>query len=372
MSQLPEHYNLRRQDDIQKEKSKDKQKVAKVAKKAAAPSKTASKANLAPTTRSKIAPNNMAASEPRTATSVSASDMSGISDSTLASDAASDRVLGSISELQREMRELFANNAQQVKLVDEKLSFVIRDINAVKEDLAETKKSVADLEASVNFTDGRLDSIEKNAIPSLKESLRKQEEDIEEKLLQMEIHQRKQNLLVYGIPDKANEDILATTRNILCHFLKVAPDEAARIPLINAHRLPRPPVRGKQPAGQQPPGQQWTDTSPIIIRFASMFHRDRVLHAYDFQPPRRQHSHQPQPQGSGHTSDPSFARVSIRSDLPAKLKKERGQLASTAYKLRREKRVSTRIKLNGTKLILQTRNPGRDGTPSTAWTTWSE
>ena len=382
-----EPYYLRHQQEDKHLNSKIKAKVSKkVTKKPAAPS--SSKTQPAPSSKPRTASNSMAAPEQR-AVNVSASsiDLSGGSEFLAAdADAASDRILDSISEMKKEMKNMFANNAQQVKCVDDKLDSVIRDINAIKVDLSATKQTVAALEESVNFTDTKIDKIEKSVIPALKAKVNKQEEEFEEKLVQMEIHQRKQNLLVYGVPDKDKEDIYATTREILCYFLKVTPDDAARIPLVNAHRLPRPSQRGEQLAA----GQQDTGPSPVIIRFASMFHRDRVLHAYEFQSksPRRQQSNPPGPgvqHHDGQTWDPIFARVSIRSDLPAKLKRERGKLASIAYRLRREEKVSTiayrlrreekvstRIKVIGSKVLLQTRKTGRDGAPNTPWTTWTE
>ena len=93
----------------------------------------------------------------------------------------------------------------------------------------------------------------------MKDIIKRQKEEIEEKLIQMEIHQRKQNLLVYGVPDKQKEDITSTTREILSHFLQVTPEEAGKIPLVNAHRLPTA-QRGKQPTGQPK-----NEPCPIII-----------------------------------------------------------------------------------------------------------
>ena len=129
-------------------------------------------------------------------------------------------------------------------------------------------------------------------------------------------------------------------------------------------------ISSKQPTGKQPTSQPKNEPCPIIIRFASMFDRDRVLHAYEFQP--RKNQRDPANSSSQATWDPAYARVSVRTDLPPKLKKERGRLAAIAYKLRREDKVATRIKLSGSKVLLQTRKNGRDGAPNTAWVTWSE
>lgn len=262
----------------------------------------------------------------------------------------SEQVLSCIADLKKEMISMFTNNTHQL---NSKLDFVIGELNGIKVDLSKTKQAVSDLEENVNLTDNRIREIVSKDIPTLDEKIKKQKDEMEEKLTLIEIHQRKQNLLVYGVPDKAKEDIIATTRDILSHFLQVPPDAAARIPLINAHRLPGAAQRGKQLAGQE------SEPCPIIIRFASMFDRDRVLQAYEFQQRERR-------------DNPMYARVSIRTDLPAKLKRERGRLAAIAYRLRRDEKVSTRIKLSGQNVILQTRKSGRDGSPSTAWTTYAD
>ena len=52
--------------------------------------------------------------------------------------------------------------------------------------------------------------------------------------------------------------------------------------------------------------------------------------------------------------EPDFICVTIRTDLPPDLKRERGCLASIAYNLRHNHSVSTTITLVGAKMILQT------------------
>ncbi|XP_041472654.1 uncharacterized protein LOC121421920 [Lytechinus variegatus] len=348
-------YNLRR---IQESKKLDTKKKSKLSQKpenmAAAPS--TEQAPNASTTTSDTAPEQRAAANDSTST-IDLSGASGASESILV-EGGSDRVLTCIAELRKEIKDMFASNSQ---LINGKLDSVIGELNGIKADLTQTKKDISDLEASINFTDNRIAAIEMNEIPSLKKEIKRNEDEIEEKLIQMEIHQRKQNLLVYGLPDKQNEDIIATTRDLLANFLKITPDTAARIPIVNAHRLPGSTQRSKHPESQRN-----GEPCPIIIRFASMLDRDRLLRAYEFQP--RQQQTDP---AARETCNPEYARVSIRTDLPQKLKRERGRLATIAYKLRHEEHVSTRIKLIGSKITLQTRKRGRDGSPSTAWTTWT-
>ena len=285
--------------------------------------------------------------------SMDTTDRSDASDTTLSSDPGSDRVLSCMADMK--------------KMLSDKLDNVLCELNTIKGDLAQTKKSVSELDTRVNFVTDKLTALEKEEIPILKEKIKRQEEEIDGKLTLMEIHHRKQNLLVYGMPDKQYEDIITTVSEVLCYFLRIAPEEARQIPLVNAHRLPTP-GNVKQLVGQQEPGPR-----PIIIRFSSMFDRDRLLRTFESQPRHQQKgaaaASSPAQQGN---SDPAYSRVTIRSDLPPKLKRERGRLAEVAYKLLREEKVSTRIRLVGSKIILQTRTFTPGGSQNTAWATWSE
>ena len=333
-------YNLRKQQDC-----KSKSKVPPKQKKMATSSSAANSSVNAATEKRKASVSD----------SSSTIDLSGdTSESLLAPDPGSERVLTAMAE----MRSMLSG----------KIDNVLGELTTIKSDLAETKNTVSQLETSVNFAGDRITAIEKDEIPKLKETIKRQEEEIENKLTQMEIHHRKQNLLVYGVPDKRNENIITTVQEILCCFLGITPEEAGKIPLVNAHRLPAP-QHGKQLAGRSEPGP-----SPIIIRFSSMFDRDRLLQAFESQPRRQQRgaaAAAPAPTHQGNR-DPAYARVTIRTDLPPALKRERGRLAAVAYRLRRDDKVSTRIKVIGSRVVLQTRKHTPHGLPNNPWTIWSE
>ena len=261
--------------------------------------------------------------------------------------------------------------------LNNKLDFVIAELNGMKDDLAETKRNVTEIEASLNFTDEKISKIENETIPTLKESIKKHGKEFEDKIILMELHQRKQNLIIYGIPDAKMEDIRHTTRDIMSHFLDIPLDEAAKIPLINAHRLPasKPWQHNTTQQGNQPSGkssQRDPVPSPIIIRFSSMFDRDRLLRAYETRSRQRPGTPSTPPSYANASATPVYTRVSIRTDIPARMKKERGRLAAMAYELRRERKVATRIKITGTTVILQTRKHNQDGLSNSPWITWAE
>ena len=306
----------------------------------------------------------------------------------------------SVTGIFNELKGMFTNLSLQMTA---KMDSVLSEICAVKHDLAETKRFVADIESAVNFNASQITSLEKETIPKMNDEIETKISNVEEKLMLLELHQRKQNLLIYGMPDGKDEDIYKVVAMVICHFLNVSPEEARNIPIINAHRLPSA-RRDSQPTGPR----------PIIVRFSHMADRDALLQAYE-QPkrgPGPSSSHQPAssaasahptqpapsaqpasppghstahprptpatyaarvgPQPATHLPTLDYSRITIRTDLPPTMKRERGRLASIAFNLRREKKLSTRIRINGTQVYLQTRQTKAGGGPQTPWTVWKE
>ena len=243
--------------------------------------------------------------------------------------------------------------------VNTKLDTVIGDIASLKVEFASIKHSVTELEDFASVTSERLDKIQHSNIPDMLKKIEKVKNDLDEKLILFEVHERKLNLLIYGVRISQNENVYKEVFTVFSSILSISPEEAMRtIPLTNAHRLPRRKPSGNSGAGdtQQP--------DPIIVRFGRMQDRDRILFASQ---QRQRPTHGPA-QSAGSTPT-----IVIRTDLPPVMKRERGRLASIAYHLRKERRnISTRIIVNGTRVILQTRTAGNHNGPPSAWTAWKE
>ena len=126
--------------------------------------------------------------------------------------------------------------------------------------------------------------------------------------------------------------------------LGIEEEIAMLIAIANAHRLPRRESEGQASAAgaQAPP--------PIIARFCYMHDRNRILTAFEDQQRKRTRS-------SGETSH-ARTRITVRTDLPPAMKIRRLILANEAYKLRKEKGVSTRIFQKGTELHLLWKEKG--------------
>lgn len=265
----------------------------------------------------------------------------------------------SMSDIATLITSLKASSEANSKLVNTKLDTVIGDIASLKVEFAGIKHSVSELEAFASVASERLDDIEHSSLPEMLKKIEKVRDDLEEKLILFEIHERKLNLLVYGTRMSPNENVYKECFAVFASVLNISPEEAMRtIPLTNAHRLPRRKPSTSYGAGdsQQP--------DPIIVRFGRMQDRDRVLFAsQQRQRPTR---------GPAQSAD-STPKIVLRTDLPAVMKRERGRLASIAYHLRKERRdISTRIIVNGTRVILQTRTAGNLNGPPSAWSAWKE
>ena len=244
-----------------------------------------------------------------------------------------------------EMRKMSAE-------LNRKLDHVIVDLDAVTNDIAAMKTKMQTLENSVEDTSARIATVETKSIPNIESRLNELKSYFDDKLMYQELHQRKQNLLLYGIPSQTNENVQQVTAKALAQILETPIEEAVKIPVVNSHRLPtKKPFVGASNAPAPP--------DPIIVRFARMTDRDRVLRA--FEQPRQPRS------ASGNFA--AGERITVRTDLPPQMKRERGRLATIAFNLRKTKHLKTKIAIHGTKVILLTKSPTE---PSSSWATYVE
>ena len=126
--------------------------------------------------------------------------------------------------------------------------------------------------------------------------------ELNEKLLLLEKHDRKYNLLFYGIPEERGEDLFEKMRQLFLDVLDISASRVDGMFFMNGHRLPSEPASGPR---------------PVLIKFCSFEDREIVLSkAY---------------------------RRRILTDLPVVMKRERGRLAKQAYKIRQDEKLQTRI-----------------------------
>ena len=228
----------------------------------------------------------------------------------------------------------------QLKALDSRVSDISISLRAEieqnTEGLSKLKTTVSEIEDGVSFQGGQIDSHKKDMAEMLKKQNQfltkiKEIEDRENKLkeeigmlkernLDMERHNRKYNLLFYGIPESRDENIYETVKTFLQEEAKIPKERVEQMIFANIHRIP------KKGAGPK----------PIIVRFVQWTDRDLVLNQV-FKGALPQNKN-------------------ILTDLPTVLKEERYNLSKEAYKLRTGTvKYKTRILEKGTKLKLQIR-----------------
>ena len=228
----------------------------------------------------------------------------------------------------RSIADLYDKLSEFSTMISAKLDNLSTEVSSIN-------RRIDDIEVSVANNSASILEIEKEKFPILKADLTEQIKQLENKITRMEIYNRKSNLLFYGLEEERREDIGAVLRKAFT-TLGLSDQEASSISIVNAHRLPR---RNADAADNRGP-------SPVIAKFSFMKQRERILTAYDELQRKR-------PRATAGQSDTPPRMFSVRTDLPPALKIQRGILAQQAYKMRREKGLSTRIITQDVNVILQ-------------------
>ena len=220
------------------------------------------------------------------------------------------------------------------------------NVATIRKDINELRNGLEDLKVTTIDSSARISELEKS-IPELKKEREKVEKELRGAILAMEVHNRKQNLLVYGVEKEAGENSQKKVRELI-EMLGISREVASNMALVNTHRLPR------KHAGQ---GER-RGPDPLIVRFGSMYDRDLVLQHY-------QQKQRQQTAAARENQEEAQNRLPFRIliDLPPILKQRRFELEKSAYTLRKEENQSTRIRLVGIEVILEKREKGS----SSAW-----
>ena len=113
---------------------------------------------------------------------------------------------GTENSMLAEIRKMFSSFSAKI---EKKLDDVVTDITSLKQDVSTLKTTINALEASMSDTSARISSVEDVKLPQMDRKIKKLEEKLDEKLLALELHDRKQNLLFYGIAPRTQEEIYA-------------------------------------------------------------------------------------------------------------------------------------------------------------------
>lgn len=223
--------------------------------------------------------------------------------------------------------------------VEQNLTHLITEVKSdvvqVRSDLSTTQTEVEklrtdhnELERGIGHIESQLNTLEMEKMECLKKNLDDKLFALKENQLFLEKHERKYNILIYGIRQKQDENIWQVVDNFFVKDLGIQKFKAESFPLANAHRIPsRAPV-----VGQKRP-------DAIIVRF--MHYEDKQVimqNAYKV----------------------ANKKIRIVDDLPVIMKEARNDLAKAAFKIRNDEKLQTRIKVRGIVLVLETRLNSKD------------
>ncbi|CAG2187231.1 unnamed protein product [Mytilus edulis] len=206
--------------------------------------------------------------------------------------------------------------------IDKKVTVFSTQLNKVERNLTKLERGVQGMDAQIQFIEN--DKLEKQKI-----ELQKQIDDLKEQAVLLEKHDRKYNILIYGIDDtKKDENVYAITRKLFSEDMHIDERKANAIPIANAHRVP---THGKGP-------------KPIIVRFLHFGDKQLIM---------------------SNAHNLKGKKIRILDDLPISMKEERYLLSHNAYKIRKRDKLQTRIRAKGAHMTLETRKDS-----SEEWSTW--
>lgn len=235
-----------------------------------------------------------------------------------------------------DMRGMFKEFEQKIgsrlKRIDDKFTDIFNElkeeINGVKSDLSEVKSDVQniksqvdDIEQSLEYQAGRVDDVEKeqeDKLAKINSEVNEKVESLNKKLMMLEKHDRKYNLIFHGVTEEQGEKLYNKMRGFFLHSLKIEEERVKKIHFSNGHRLP----------------SDHDGPRPIIMRFVSYEDRELVL-----------------------SKAFTLAKTGMRilTDLPVPMKKERQRLAKIAYGIRQKENLKTRIRDVGLDMVLEVR-----------------
>lgn len=239
-----------------------------------------------------------------------------------------------VKDVNKKIGSLDDKLSSKLKNLDDRFSSFFEelkdDISAVKNDMTEVttdvvnmKSQLDEVEKSMDFHASKVDQVEKEQDEKREKMNKELNEKIEElnnKLMMLEKHDRKYNLIFYGIGEERNEKLYEKMRYFFTRHLKVEEEKAKEIHFSNGHRLPT--------------DSKFKGPKPVIMRFSSYEDRELVIsRAYHL----------------------AGSDMRILTDLPVQMKKERARLAKIAYDIRQQEKLKTRIKDRGLEVTLEVR-----------------
>ncbi|CAC5415283.1 unnamed protein product [Mytilus coruscus] len=227
-----------------------------------------------------------------------------------------------LTKVERNLTSMIHEVKADVNVLNVKFETSQKEINTLRHDFTKLEKGVQGMDLQLNDLEN--DKLVKQII-----EFQQQIDDLTEKAILLEKHDRKYNILIYGIDDSnPEENAYATTRKLFSENLLRDARKTNSMPLANAHRVP---THGKGP-------------KPILVRFLHFGDKQLVMSkAYNLK----------------------GTKIRLLDDLPVSMKEERFLLYHNAFKIRKRDKVQTRIRAKGAHMTLETRKNSVEN-----WSLW--
>lgn len=239
-----------------------------------------------------------------------------------------------MEEIRGMFKELKCDMNTKLKGINDKFTDIITelrgDIGAVRNDLDQAnndiqtlKRQVDEVDKSMEFHAEKVDNVE-SQYEEVNKKIDEKIATLNKKIMMLEKHERKYNLIFQGIEEERFEKLYDKMREFFVSFLEIQPDRADKINFSNGHRMPTKAVGVPK---------------PIIMRFISYEDRELILsQAYKL----------------------AKTGKKILTDLPVVMKEERARLAKEAFNIREKEELKTRIRDIGLDMILEVRKEDSD------------
>jgi hypothetical protein len=203
-------------------------------------------------------------------------------------------ILGLESKLDKKLDEGFEKVSERVDKLSDKVEVLEVDVDVVKQHQAKDHEKIERMEQELG--------------------------ELRRSLLLTQVYSRKYHLLLYGVEGFESTPVacIERVRKFATENLKLDEDFAKKLVIRNAHRLQK----------------RDTGPTPIIVVFLYWQQRNTFMRA---------------------GRNLAGTKMSVRTDLPPVLKQRRGQLASKAYKIRRDENVQARVQEKGIDVWVETR-----------------
>lgn len=243
-----------------------------------------------------------------------------------------------MEEIKSMIKDLKKDMSSKLRSIDDKFSNIItelrEDIGEVRNDLAQAntdiqniQRQMEEVDKSIEFHAEKVKSVERQQQEQFEEINRKLNDKVDtlnKKLMMVEKHERKYNLIFHGIQEERSEKLYDKMRAFFVSHLEIDQERAEKIIFSNGHRMPTKVVGMPK---------------PVIMRFARYDDRELILSkAYKL----------------------AKSGKKILTDLPVAMKEERARLAKEAFLIREKEHLKTRIRDVGLDLVLEVRKDVND------------